>query len=81
MKLELWARVGHRRPGGLCCKERQADVGNDRSARACPKGGDMQISSVKRLLLLQCGEWRRRGGGGGARKQQGGSGVVMVDSV
>lgn len=47
--------------GGLNCKERQGDVGSGRPAGACKKGGDLQISSVKRLLSLHV---ENRGGGG-----------------
>lgn len=47
--------------GGLNCKERHIEVGSDRPARACKKGGDIQISSVKRLLSLHVAN---RGGGG-----------------
>lgn len=43
MRLELWAGIGHARPGG------QANVGNARPARACKEGGDLHISSVKRF--------------------------------
>lgn len=50
MRLGLWAGVDHVRPGGLSCKERQADVGDARPARAGKKGGDIQISSVKKFL-------------------------------
>lgn len=50
MRLELWAGVHHARPGGLSCRERQADAGDARPARAGKKGGHIQISSVKRFL-------------------------------
>lgn len=56
MRLELQAGVDRGSPSGLSCKERQADVGKVRPVRACRKGGDIQISSVKRLLRPQCGE-------------------------
>lgn len=63
--------------GGLNCKERQVDVGSDRPARACKKGGDLQVSSVKRLLSLHVAN---RGGGGrkatGKRLER-----FMADSV
>lgn len=65
MRLELWADVDHARPDGLSCREGHVDVGNAGPARAGKKGGNIQISSIKRFLRLVwgIGGWEQEAAG------------------